>query len=347
MGTIFVTFVVYAVVTAVWLVGTRSARQSIGWSFIWVLMATWIFLLSAFRVGGSDWENYDWLYFYVSRAGGLFDAIQENFIYEPLYIALNYLFTLFSPERRALVIFESAINAIAVYLIVSRSRGGPILLIWLFPLQFANILGVRQNFAASIVLIALLSWPHRHAVKILLISAPFFHLSAIIFYVGYRLRTISIASRQSLVIIGVLVLTFAASWQMIYEKFGNYLDNSEDLTNISSTQLVFGRLTSLAVLFSLAVLAKRAATDKTAGINPILAAVAITSALSAFIVPALARISTPLEFMVAWQCANVLSHTKKYKIRMALFFILVVFAGIKMVKIYYQTDIYEACFFCA
>ena len=133
MAVIFALFFAYAAVVLTYSVAARK-REDSNWRLAWFPLVILIFILSAMRVGGSDWENYEYLYLYMSHADGWLDAILRNPFFEPGYVVLNYVFHAYSEERHPLIVFESAINAYAIWAILTRVRGGPILLIWLFPL---------------------------------------------------------------------------------------------------------------------------------------------------------------------------------------------------------------------
>lgn len=343
-------FIFAALLALTWGLGTRASRSSPEWKLVWAALASLVFAMSASRVGGSDWDNYETLYDVVRQASSVGEAIKTSFLIEPAYVALNYAFGLHFESRRALVVFESAVNALAIWLLVSQTRGGPILLVWLFPLQFASILGVRQTLAASVLVIALLL-SSRLLRGVAIAGAPFLHLSASFLLGAHLLRTTRLTTARLMLGIGALIALALLMQVLLVEKLDNYLNAASGLTDLGSTEVVVGKVATLGVLAVLAMAAHAGrampATDSRGGAL-LLFAVAIAASTAAYASPALIRLTTPIELVIAWYCANRIADVKKLALRTVLIGVLVMAAGLKMAKINSQfADVYEVCFFCA
>jgi hypothetical protein len=347
MSLIFVTFIFCTLIGFSWsLLGSRE-QNTLPWQVTWLAIAVWIFALSAFRDGGSDWDNYEALYHGIATASSLSDAIETHALFEPLYVALNYGFSRWFEDRHALIIFESAINAAAIFAVLTRVRGGPLLLVWLFPLQFANILGVRQTLATSLILIAFSLKPHRLRTALLSIS-PFIHLSGLLLIGALKLR--EIRPNPKIIIVGLLGMLAAAIalQNLIFEKLGNYADNAADLTHISASELIIGKLSSMLLLIALTWMALRADGPVKGRISHSLTLLAIGSVLIALVLPPLARLTSSIELVIALQCAQALVSMRSRLESLFLFLCLCSVATLKMAKIVAQfQDVYTVCFFCS
>lgn len=349
MLTIGTLFIVASIATVIWVLDPTRNRASECWRAIWVSLAASVFALSAFRVGGSDWENYDTLYDVVRQASSLSEAIEVSFVIEPLYVALNYFFGLHFNDRRPLVIFESAVNAWAIYLLATRTRGGPILLIWLFPLQFLNILGVRQTLAASLIIISLLlARPTLRTLAVL--SAPFLHLSAAFLFAAHLIRSTRLTISRGMAALALLGASAFVMRSLLSEKIDNYLTAASELTDLGSTEVVIGKLATLGFLGALAIVANAGSpkpTNNSIDNGTILFALATVATFTAFASPALIRLTAPIEFVIAWYCAGRVASVRDLGLRVALLLVLQAACAAKLAKIFTQfADVYEVCFFC-
>ncbi len=317
-----------------------------------MLLATLIFLLSATRVGGSDWQNYEDLYLYMSHADGWLDAILKNAFFEPGYVALNYAFHLLSEDRRWLVVFESFINAYAIWLILTRVKGGPILLIWLFPLQFANILGVRQTFATSIFIIAI-TLLHGRASVVLSLSSGLIHMSSFLLMFGRMMQKLRMTWRHAAIIFISTIAFIMLAGSFLTEKLVNYKENATDITDLSGLEIVFGKGLTVLLLFGIDIFSRRQSKHieaLTTGQSSLptglyflyLAVIAASSAL-----PPLARLLTPLELLIAWAVCETIAGIRSRLTRTSIALLIAAISMAKMLKIWAQFgEIYSVCFFC-
>jgi len=330
----------------IWLLEKYKKRSNIYWSLIWMTVAVFIFLLSAFREGGSDWENYNSLYLQIATSESVLDAISTNFLFEPLYVALNYWFSNFFETRRELIIFESFINALAIYLLIKKTSGGPILLVWLFPLQFANIIGVRQTLATSLVIIGILS--SRAPLRLAMMAcAPFIHLSGLLVYIANSVSSVRISVWKTILGIGGAALIIIILQELILEKFENYFQNAAELTNLSTMDVVIGKLITMLFLAGVTILAASLSTDSWRKFNPTLVLVSLVFSFAGLVTPSLVRLSTPFELILAWQCTEYISKMRNKKEQLILGGVFVIVAALKMARISLQfQDVYQVCFFC-
>lgn len=343
MSVILILFFLCFIFSAAWIVDRDNIFP---WGGLWMMLALTIFLLSSFREGGSDWESYNSLYSQVSDSGNIFNSIDQNDLFEPLYVALNYGFSIFFTTRRELVVFESFVNALAIYLILKKSVGGPILLIWLFPLQFANILGVRQTFAISLVIIGSLMGSSLWRLFIM-IAAPFVHLSSVLLYFANYLMVVRLSAKNFILCaLGVALIYYFLSG-LIHEKLLNYQLNGSELTDLSAAEVVVGKLVTMIFLSFLLIFSARWTENKRMNSILILIVFSLASSFAGLISPALVRLSTPFELILAWQCSKYICSIKNLRFKLIFFLAFCVIAAIKMLKINYQfQDVYEVCFFC-
>lgn len=340
-------FATVCALALLWCVLHPAERRTPGWTLIWCIYAVLVFTMSAFRVGGSDWENYDSLYDLVRGSGSVSEAVETNFVIEPGYVALNYLFGSQFDTRRALVVFESAANALAILLLILRTRGGPVLLVWLFPLQFSNILGVRQTFAASVLIVALLATKRLTRYTIAALSS-LLHLSAAFLLAAHLIRFTRFTVGRLLLGLAALGTLGLVMQFMLAEKIDNYLQSASELTGLSANEVVVGKVSTFALIGSIAVVARlgTSAVDRQRGLAPLLA-LALLLTLGAYASPALIRVTTPIELVLAWYCADSISGVVEFRLRAALTGILIAVAALKMFKIATQFgDVYSVCFFC-
>ena len=347
-----VTLLVFSMLFCVlaWLSIASCRRESDNangyWLIVWSTVAVCIFLLSAFRTGGSDWENYDYLYLYVSRASTLVDALTENFLFEPGYVALNYVASFLSADRRALVIFEAAVNALAIFLILTRVAAGPLFVCWLFPLQFANILSVRQTLATSLLIIAHVTYSNRGRL-LAAIAAPSIHLSAVLFIAAAALAQ---RIRVKSILIGVCFIAGAAYLvsDLVVDKLANYSDNAADLTDLSGANVALGKALTLGVLALLHITSSYVAGRGQRLEFPLaLYSAAALLALFSYYFPPAARVLVPFEFIAALYACQGIARIEPLKPRLALAGGLILITLLKMSKITSQLgEVYEVCFFC-
>lgn len=350
MGVILALFVGYVALALLYSV-TARVQDVGGWRFVWTPFVVLIFLLSATRVGGSDWENYEYLYLYMSHADSWLDAIVKNPFFEPGYVVLNYLFHLQSEERRLLVVFESAINAYAIWLILTRVKGGPILLIWLFPLQFANVLGVRQTLATSLFIIATTLLQGRASV-VASISSGLIHVSSFLLAFGRAMQRIRLTWRTAAIGFAVIMTFATVTGGFLSDKLANYQENADDLTGFSGLEIVLGKGLTVFLLFAIDIFARRqprridAPAQRTSPMGLYFLYMAVIAASAAL--PPLARLLTPLELLIAWAACEAIADIRHRPLRISLTMAIAAVSLAKMLKISAQlADIYSVCFFCA
>jgi hypothetical protein len=353
MGVILALFAAYVALVLIYSITSRP-QETKAWRFAWLTLVGLIFLLSATRVGGSDWENYEYLYLYMSNADGWLDAIVRNPFFEPGYVALNYLFHLQSEDRRLLIVFESAINAYAIWLVLTRVKGGPILLIWLFPLQFANILGVRQTLATSLFIIATMLLQGRASV-IASISSGLIHVSSILLIVGRSMKSIRLTWRTAAIGFAAIMAFTVMVGEFLSDKLVNYQENADELTGFSGLEIALGKGLTVFILFAIDIFARRqprlitaraSAQDDLPPMGLYFLYVAVIAA--SVTLPPLARLLTPLELLIAWAACEAIAGIRNRHTRVSLIFVIAVIAMAKMLKISAQlADIYSVCFFCA
>lgn len=351
MAVILALFFAYAALLSTYSITAGKPPHS-SWRLVWLLLAIVIFLLSATRIGGSDWDNYESLYQYMSHADGWLDAILKNPFFEPGYVALNYAFHTYSEDRRLLVVFESAINAYAIWAILTRVRSGPILLIWLFPLQFANILGVRQTLATSLFIIAT-TLLHGRTSKIAALASSLIHVSSLVLVFGKAIQGLKITLKNaSIVLVPTLTFAYVAS-SFLADKLANYQENASELTSVSGTEIFIGKGLTVLLLFAIDFFARRQPLDRAAMLartqtpNTLYFFYLVIIVASAAL-PPLARLLTPLELLIAWAACEAIYDVRNRRTRLAFTLLITVVAVFKMLKIASQFgDVYSVCFFCA
>jgi hypothetical protein len=332
---------------------TENFRNYENWQFAWFPFATLIFFLSATRIGGSDWQNYEYLYLYMSYADSWLDAILQNTSFEPGYVVLNYAFHGLSNDRRWLVVFESAINAYAIWLILTRVNGGPIFLIWLFPLQFANILGVRQTLATSLFVIAVTQL-HGRLSLIAALSSGIIHVSSLVLVFGKSLERLRLTWRTVGYVFIFGIVIFIVAGDFFSNKLDNYRENADDLTNVSSLEITLGKGLVIFLLIGISEFARRQLQRKQ--LRAVGYAISMSTIMyffyfaviaAAAMLPPLARLLTPLEFLIAWSCCGAIAAVKIPRVRVTLAFVIATVSLAKMLKIWaLYGDIYSVCFFC-
>jgi hypothetical protein len=321
--------------------------------FIWAAVAIFIFLLSATRVGGADWENYEYLYLYMSDANDWLDAVIKNAFFEPGYVVLNYVFNLVSDNRRLLVVFESAINSYAIWLVLTRFKGGPIILLWLFPLQFANILGVRQTLATSFFIIAITIFKGRLSF-LLSVSSGLIHISSLLLVIGRSIQTFRPNSRRIILGLSLIFLWYAFTYEFLEAKLANYFNNASELSGLSGSEVFFGKGLTILTLFGLEYIAlsqpKRASqtllAEQKSSKYLYIAYLVIIAATTQL--PALARLLTPFELLIVWNVCEAVSNVGSRSSRAILTSAIAAISFAKMIKIWVQFgEMYSVCFFCA
>lgn len=325
----------------------------IRWRFTWLILAIYIFLLSATRVGGSDWENYEYLYQYMSQAENLLDAIGKNPSFEPGYIALNYIFHFFSEDRRALIVLESLINSYAIWLILTRAKGGVLLLAWLFPLQFANILAVRQTLATSLFLIAVLLLQGRASV-FASISSAFIHLSTLILILGQFLQRFRLTWKSVVIGFFIVFIVTLITKDFLLEKLVNYSENAAELTGFSGLEILVGKGATIFLLLGLDIFSRlqprKMVEPNHQLLTPqwLLYILYIAMLVVSILLPPFARILAPIELLIAWSVCGSILEIRDRHTRTSLALVIILIALAKILKIQAQlSDIYDVCFFCA
>lgn len=340
-------FGLYLALVFIWAFSSESSDNS-RFRVAWATVAIIIFALSATRTGGSDWDNYENLFIYVSRSDGPIDAVLSNILFEPGYVTLNYFFSLLSQDRRSLVVFESFINSSAIWLVLSRVKGGPLLLVYLFPLQFANILGVRQTLASSLFIFSMMSFSTgtRRLWQVLAVSV---HLSALVLIVASITKNLTLSFKKITMSIAVALGAWFVFSELVLGKVQNYLQSTTDLTDLSGTEVLLGKSATLGCLFGISYLAwawQRDDLNQTP-FRPVLFVAATFVSLFAYFLPPFARLLTPLEFLIAWDVCQSIQGVEGLSRRVWLTTIVVVLASAKLTKVYLQfQDVYEVCFLC-
>jgi len=330
----------------------EKSHNILYWKVIWLMVTSTIFLLSATRVGGSDWENYNYLYFYMSNAETWFEAIEQNLLVEPGYVLLNYFLRILSDDRRWLVVFESVINAYAVWLILSRVKGGPLLLVFLFPIQFANILGVRQTLATSLFIIAVTTFRGRVSVAAQ-VTSSLIHASSLLLVFGRAMQIKRLSWRGAWIGLTLVLFFFFCAREFFAEKLSNYIENAAELTGVSGVEIFFGKGLTIAFLFAIDRFAHAQLPTHTETVGVIKESSSILFILyAAFLVaaisiPPLTRILGPLELLIAWGVCGDIINIRRRRTRTLLAIIIVAFSMAKMLKIWSQfNEVYSVCFFC-
>lgn len=351
MNIILALFFAYCALALTYSIDPRGDQHR-GWRLAWLLLAVLIFMLAATRIGGSDWDNYEYLYSYMSNANGWLDAVIKNPFFEPGYVVLNYAFHAYSENRRLLVGFESAINAYAIWVILTRVWGGPILVIWLFPLQFANILGVRQTLATSLFIIVTILLRGKVS-KVAAVLSSLIHVSSLVLIFGKAIQGLKITLKSAFVLLISVSAAALAISSFLSEKLANYQENASDITNISGVEIFLGKGLTILLLYAIDTLSRRQPLNK----GGMLSRAKTPSALyflyvviiaAATILPPLARLLTPLELLIAWTVCEAIYSVRHQRTRVLLTFLVVIIAAAKMLKITSQLgDIYSVCFFCA
>jgi len=153
------------------------ATKSI-WIFIWFLFSVLFFSMAATRVGGSDWVNYKSLFNTISYSTSFGEALSENRLIEPGYVALNHFVAWVGGSRRDVVYIESAITAFGIFLLSTQVPGGSIIAAWLSTLIFIGVMPVRQTVAIAIAMIIFTTVSSKKKYFAALVATSF-HISAI------------------------------------------------------------------------------------------------------------------------------------------------------------------------
>lgn len=130
--------------------------------------------MAATRVGGSDWVNYKSLFNTISYSTSFGEALSENRLIEPGYVALNHFVAWVGGSRRDVVYIESAITAFGIFLLSTQVPGGSIIAAWLS----IGVMPVRQTVAIAIAMIIFTTVSSKKKYFAALVATSF-HISAI------------------------------------------------------------------------------------------------------------------------------------------------------------------------
>ncbi len=303
-----------------------------------------ILVLSASRTGGSDWENYNSFFKHLAHSQNAIEAVWTNFMYEPGYVLFNYAIQLVSTDRRIYIGVESIINAYAVYLITAKVRGGPIILVYLFPLQFASILGVRQTLAFSILIIAMLSL--RKLRGTMIAFAPTIHLSALPLLLLMKLsENRKLLTAGSLPILATFLIAIIAFMPLILLKSSLYFSTTSGLTELKGSEVALSKLANATALVTIYILSGSA--NKNREVSFLLFTIYLTIIVTSLTTPILARLAPIVEFVIMYIISKSIARLSKKSTKITLIAVIAILSGAKMLKITAQFDeVYEVCFFC-
>jgi hypothetical protein len=352
MATIYIVTFVLIFLTAYELITIRhnpTARQRYAWSAIWISFSLMIFVLAATRVGGSDWENYETLFNQVASADSLSMAIITNGLLEPGYVFLNFIVSELGGDRRDLIIIESGIAALSTYLLLTKVRGGSIIVTWLMTLTFIGLMPVRQTVALSLVMIVFVIKSSSLRIASSMI-APSFHISAIVLllakYLGGKHLTNQIKIAMIL-FISVGMYFFSA---LLIDKIDLYRNTYNELTDLSTSAVLIGKVLTLTFITTIWYYAS---TKPQVSACPNLLSyktlhiITLLSFLMLFINPAFARLISVFEIIYIWAAAQNIYYLKNKRERLALYSIIAIIVVLKVTKSLVQfKEIYDVCFLC-
>lgn len=353
MATIYVVTFVLIVLTASELITIRhhpTSGQKNVWSAIWFGFSLMVFALAATRVGGSDWENYETIFNIVAKADSLSMALISNGLLEPGYVFLNYIVSELGGDRRDLIIIESGITSVATYLVLTKVRGGSIIVSWLMTLTFAGLMPVRQTVALSLVMVVFAIKSRNFQIASSVI-APSIHISAIFllfakFFGGKHLTRRIIIGITLSVSVAIYVLS-----TLLVDKIDLYRDASSELTDLSTSAVLIGKVITLTLITSLWYYAskKRQASACPSVLSyKILHLITLLSLAMSFINPAFARLTSVFEIVYIWAAAQNIYYLNNRRLRLALYSVIAIIVIMKTTKTLTQfQEIYNVCFFCA
>lgn len=148
-------------------------------NFLFALSWITLVVVTGFRSGiGTDYDDYEQFFYYVSYGGGLNDS------FEPGYYLINVVISTFTNDSRFLFLFCSVFFFAFVYLAIQKMSNNVGLSIFLlsctgFTFIFMN--GMRQLMAASMVMLAvcyLLEGSKKKFVALIIIASSL-HFSAL------------------------------------------------------------------------------------------------------------------------------------------------------------------------
>lgn len=353
MGAIYAVTSVLILLTSFELITTRhhpTSGQRVVWSAIWLCFSLMVFTLAATRVGGSDWENYETIFNIVSKADSLSMALISNALLEPGYVVINYIVSELGGDRRDLIIIESGITSVGTYLVLTKVRGGSIIVSWLMTLTFVGLMPVRQTVALSLVMIVFAIKSRNFQIASSMI-APSIHISSILLLFAKYFGSKSLTRR---VIIGMILPVSAAIYILgtfLVDKIDLYRDSSSELTDLSTSAVVIGKIITLTIITSLWYYAskKRQVSACPSVLSyKILHLITLLSLAMSFINPAFARLTSLFEIVYIWAAAQNIYYLYNKRLRLVLYSIIAIIVLIKTTKTLTQfKEIYDVCFFCA
>lgn len=326
-----------------------TTKQKVAWFVIWFYFSLVIFALSATRVGGSDWDNYETIFSIIATA----DSLSMDLIYslgvDPGYVFLNYIVSESGGDRRDLVILESGITSFATFLVLTKVRGGSIIVSWLMSLTFAGLMPVRQTVAISLAMIvfAIKSRILKVAYSVIGINI---HISTIFLLLAKNVRGINLKwpLMTGIIISVILVVYFLDNF--IAAKIELYFYSHEALTNLSAGSVVIGKVITLGFLTSLWYYASRkpkAISCPSISSYKVLHFLTMLSLVMCFINPAFARLTSLFEIVYIWAAAQNIYYLKSVRLRLSLYSLIVIVVASKLIKVLTQfREVYDVCFLC-
>lgn len=327
-----------------------TSSQKHLWSIIWLIFSLIVFASAATRVGGSDWENYETIFNIVTNAESLSMAIISNGLLEPGYVLLNYIVSELGGTRRDLIVIEAGITSAATYLVLTKVRGGSIIMSWLMTLTFIGLMPVRQTVALAIVMIVF-SVKSRPLQVVSSMVAPTIHISAILLLIAKFFGGKSLTKPMMIRMIFFVVVAMYALNALLVEKIGLYRDASSELTDLSTSSVVIGKLITLLFVASLWYYASKRSQVQTCPSvlsYTILHIMTMLSLTLALVNPAFARLTSLFEIIYIWNAAQNIYYLNDRKLRLILYSAISVVIIMKIIKTLTQfAHVYDVCFFCA
>jgi hypothetical protein len=352
MGTIYAVSLVLIALTYFELITKRhypTANQRYSWNTIWLVFSLLVFTLSATRVGGSDWENYETVFNLAASSDSLLMALAANAMLEPGYASLNYLVSELGGSRRDLIYIESAISSLAIFLVLTRVPGGSIIVTWMLTLTFIGLMPVRQTVAISLMMIAFIPISRKLRIFFALI-APTIHISSIPLLAA-KLFGKNHLSRFSIISISLAcaVVTYFMV-ELLSGKMDLYLEKSSGLTELKSETVILGKLITLSIIVFLWYFAsKNKKIAHCSGVfdYKVLHIITLGSIALAIINPAFIRLTSIFEIVYIWCAAESIYYVKSKNKRIVIYSILAIVVIAKLMKTLTQfEDVYKVCFLC-
>ncbi|GFE62255.1 EpsG family protein [Geobacter sp. AOG2] len=351
MKTIYIVSLVLIALTSFELISKNhrtAVSQRYAWNVIWLAFSLTVFALASFRVGGSDWENYEIVFNLAASSDSLPMAFAKNPLLEPGYVALNYLVAKLGGDRRDLIYIESGITSLGTFLVLTRVPGGAIIVTWLITLTFIGLMPVRQTVAISLVMIAFAATSR----KLRLIStliAPSIHISSIPLLVAKQFgkKHLSRSALTGLALMSAVATYFTT--KLLSDKLALYRDEASGLTDLAPGTVIGGKIVTLSFIVLVGYFAskkKQTAPCPSFFDYKILHLITIVSLAMATINPGFIRLTSVFEILYMWIAAENIYYLQNKKIRFFLYSMIAFVVICKLTKISLQfEDIYSVRFF--